>query len=95
MGNAPGKPLVAIKFGDLDDKLRLALAEELPILDNMIKQHRIAVVLVLPEWEEPTIPSLIRFLPKLRVFLDPHERDARFLTASIHDGAGSISFPRP
>lgn len=97
LGGGAAKPLVAIKLGpELDDKLRLAIAEELPVLDHMVKDHSsaIAVVLVIPEWDDITTPALIRYLPKLSISVTPHERDPRFLTATIRN-AGSISFPRP
>lgn len=92
----PGQtPLIAIHMPpDLTDALRLDIAEQLPTLAEMLVAHKVAVVLALPDWTDAHTPALLRYLPKIKVQVAPHESDPRFLTAKTASGE-SISFPRP
>jgi len=88
-------PIVAVLLNEeLNDALRLDIAEQLPVLDNMIRGHKVAVVVVAPDWNDSQMPALLKFMPKVRVKLVFHETDQRFLTATLADGH-SISFPAP
>ena len=88
-------PLVAIILPDAPqptDALRLDIAEQLPVLDNMIKGHRVAALIVAPDWDDATMPALLKFMPKVHVHVGPHPSDDRFVTAQTL--GQTLSFPR-
>jgi|APSaa5957512576_1039674.scaffolds.fasta_scaffold23059_3 hypothetical protein len=93
------EPVVFVKLnGTITDHRRLVLAEELPVLIDMVSAMPVAVVITTPDWDETNMPALIRFLAT-RVHITPHERDPeRFLTANITKHptmtGKDISFPK-
>ena len=102
----PGQEIVYIAMGDTSpagpprDNLRLGLAEELPVLVEMIKNHRVAVVILTPDWDEATTPALLRFLPVLRIRIVESNQRKYFVTATItkdrEDTQGrTATFPNP
>jgi hypothetical protein len=92
--------LVQLEAETPSDALRLSLAEELPVLENMLKKEKVAVVVITPDWGD-AVPALLRFVPTLRLQMTPHERDDRFITALVTKTMVSeasnqtASFPKP
>ena len=62
---------------------------------------KVAVVLVSGDYKEET-PALLNFMPDVRVLVEPHASDERFITARIKKNNlnpnttnQAVSFPRP
>lgn len=99
---AQGGQLVMVQLEGVTPttNLRLSIAEELPVLDHMLKNEQVAVVIVTPDWEIDILPALLRFTPALRIKVEPHKRDDRFITATVTKAMVSdslnqtASFPR-
>lgn len=94
-----GGPLILVHLTEPNppDQLRLAIAEQLPVLAEAIKsQGQVAVAICSPDWQAQT-PALLNYIPSLSIRLTTHDRDDRFLTATITKGATgqpAVSFPR-
>ena len=102
----PGQNVVVIELEPESvapsDNLRLALAEQIPVLSNMINHGQVAIVIITPDWGDAQTPALLRLSVPLRIRIEPHERDERFITATItkHDtnpalNGTTASFPMP
>jgi len=97
-----GQPLVYIHLPLIpSSQFRLSLAEELPALVEMVHGMKVAVVLVSGDYKEET-PALLNFMPDVRVLVEPHASDERFITAHIKKNSlnpnttnQAVSFPRP
>jgi hypothetical protein len=97
-----GQPLVYIHLPLIaSSQFRLSLAEELPALVEMVNGMKVAVVLVSGDYKEET-PALLNFMPDVRVLVEPHASDERFITARIKKNNlnpnttnQAVSFPRP
>lgn len=99
------KPLViiALDMPEPTDALRLTLAEQLPILADTIKTHGQAAIAILsPDWQAKT-PTLLNYIPTLGIKVTTHDKDNRFLTATLVKGTTTpysvalpvaVSFPR-
>jgi hypothetical protein len=92
---------VYVHLEELNDKLRLALAEELPVIVELAKSKKVAVVIVTPDWGDQ-MPSLLKYLPVVRVSVEPHVPDPRFICAHIKKNDlnpnttnQSVAFPAP
>lgn len=93
-------PIVFIHLTDEapSDALRLTIAEQLPVLAEVIKNHgRCSALILTPAWLDKT-PALLNFIPSLRLDITRHDRDDRFLVATLIKGAKrgqpSVTFPR-
>lgn len=93
-------PVVFIHLEDEapSDALRLTIAEQLPVLAEVIKNHgRCSALILTPDWMDKT-PTLLNFIPTIRLSINRHDRDDRFLVASLLKGAKqgqpSVTFPR-
>ena len=94
------EPVIFIQFSGTSPttEQRLALAEELPVLIDMLSHMPVAVVITTPDWDETQMPALIRYHINTRIRVTTHEHDPRFLTATVTKHTTmtgkNISFPK-
>lgn len=90
-----GRPGVLVRLIDQEgpsDQVRLELAEQLPVLISVVKNHGlIAVVILSLPWGNKT-PTLLTHLTAAHLTIRTHVPDPRFLTAST--GTQTITFPK-
>lgn len=84
-------PMVSVTLGDMTDiNTRIALADDFPRAVEALKKARAVLVLVLPS---PEVPGIVSMASKVHVHIEPHERDERFLVATIN--GKTTAFPHP
>jgi len=81
----PGQQIVIIDIADPKPTtaLRLAIAEELPVLLNMVSTMPVAVVIQTPDWNESDTPALLRLALALRIHVEKNQGRQGFIKVTV------------